>query len=123
MSFNGAGVWSANSVGLPVVTSTVISSTMFNAFQTDLTTGLSTCMLKDGTQTPTADLPMHNFKITGLGAPSVAGDALRYGDVQTIANGGTGRSTIVPNGAVLQSNGTSYVAGMNPIAAALVFGL
>lgn len=38
-------------------------------------TALSTCLLKDGTQTVTANIPMANFKITGLGTPTADGDA------------------------------------------------
>lgn len=54
MSFNGSGVFSINTAGQPVVTGTTITSTAFNAFTADIATGLSTCMLKDGTQTATA---------------------------------------------------------------------
>ena len=98
MSYNGAGTWTANSTGLPVVTSTVISTTMFNAFTTDVATGLSTAMLKDGTQTPTANLSMHGFKITGLGNPTTAGDALIWGGPMSVALTG-----------VLKGNGSSAI--------------
>lgn len=77
MSFSG-GTFSINSSGQPVVTGTVISSTAFNALTADLATGLSTCILKDGTQTLTANIPMGGFKLTGLGAGSSNGDSLRY---------------------------------------------
>lgn len=77
MSFS-AGVFSINSSGQPVVTGTVISSTAFNALTADLATGLSTCVLKDGTQTLTANIPFAGFKATGLGAGSSAGHSLRY---------------------------------------------
>jgi len=56
MSFS-AGVFSINTSGQPVVTGTTISSTVFNALTADLATGLSTCVLKDGTQTTTASVP------------------------------------------------------------------
>ncbi len=39
-------------------------------------TGLSNCILKDGTQTVTANIPMSGFKITGLGNASADTDAL-----------------------------------------------
>lgn len=39
---------------------------------------LSTAVLKDGTQTITANLPMSGFKFTGLGAGTLAGHSLRY---------------------------------------------
>lgn len=84
MSFNGSGTFLINSTGNPVVFNTTISTTWANALTSDLASGLSTAMLKDGTQTPTANIPMHNFKITGLGAPTVSGDALR---MDTTLNG------------------------------------
>ena len=77
MSFS-SGVFSINSSGQPVVTGTTISSTVFNAFTADIATGLSTCILKDGTQTLTANIPFGGFKITGLGAGIAAGNSLRY---------------------------------------------
>lgn len=49
MSFSG-GVFSINTAGQPVVDGTVISASVFNALTADLATGLSTCVLKDGTQ-------------------------------------------------------------------------
>lgn len=56
MSFNGSGVFSINTTGQPVVAGTTISASVFNAFTADIATGLSTCMLKDGTQTATAGI-------------------------------------------------------------------
>jgi len=56
MSFSG-GVFSINTSGQPVVAGTTISSSVFNALTADLATGLSTCLLKDGTQTATAIIP------------------------------------------------------------------
>ena len=44
--------------GNPVVTGTTISSTVQNNTMTDVATGLSTCLLKDGTQTATATVPL-----------------------------------------------------------------
>lgn len=56
MSFNGSGVFSINTTGQPVVAATTISASVFNAFTADVATGLSTCMLKNGTQTATAGI-------------------------------------------------------------------
>lgn len=80
MSFSG-GTFSINSSGQPVVTGTVISSTAFNALTADLATGLSTCILKDGTQNLTANIPMGGFKLTGLAAGASNGDSVRYEQV------------------------------------------
>lgn len=77
MSFS-SGTFSINSSGQPVVTGTVISSTAFNSLTADLATGLSTCVLKDGTQTITANIPMAGFIFTGLGAGSANGHSVRW---------------------------------------------
>src|SRR5512146_1890501 len=73
-----SGTFSLITPGNPVVTGTTISSSWANNTLTDIASGLSTCVLKDGTQTITANLPMSNFKITGLAAGASAGDSLRY---------------------------------------------
>lgn len=94
MSYNGAGVFQINSAGQPVVTGTTISSTAFNALTADLATGLSTAVLKDGTQTPTANIPLAGFKLTGLGAATVNGDALRFEQLFTAAAWGAPNGTV-----------------------------
>jgi len=57
MSYNGSGTFQINTTGQPVVTGTVISSTAFNALTTDLATGLSTAITKDGQTATTARIP------------------------------------------------------------------
>lgn len=88
MSYS-AGVFSINSVGQPVVSGTTILASVFNAFTADVATGLSTCMLKDGTQTQTANIGMAGFKFTNLGAGTTAGDSVRYEQALLLAVGGT----------------------------------
>lgn len=77
-AFNGSGAFVISGVGLPYVTATTISSTVSNQLNTDLATGLSTCLTKDGQTTPTANIPLGAFKLTGLGLPTLAGDALSW---------------------------------------------
>jgi len=64
LSYSG-GVFSINTTGQPVVAGTTISASVFNALTADLATGLSTCILKDGTQTTTAAIPFA-FGISGV---------------------------------------------------------
>jgi len=57
-------------------------------------TGLSTCLLKDGTQNPTANLPMNGFAHTGVAAATLATQYARVDQVQSsvfswVAAGGT----------------------------------
>jgi hypothetical protein len=83
MSYNGSGTFNINTAGQPVVTGTIISSTAFNALTSDLATGLSTAMTKDGQTTATGNIPMGTFKFTGLGAGTSATDSAQYGQLQT----------------------------------------
>ena len=82
MSYNGSGTFNINTAGQPVVTGTIITSTAFNLLTSDLATGLTTALTKDGQTTPTANIPMGSFKITGLGAGTAATDAAQYGQLQ-----------------------------------------
>ena len=82
MSYNGSGTFNINTAGQPVVTGTTITSTAFNLLTADLASGLTTALTKDGQTTPTANIPMGTFKITGLGAGSAATDAAQYGQLQ-----------------------------------------
>ena len=79
-----SGTFTYTTSGLPVVTGTAISSTVENAKNTETATGLTTCLLKDGTQTVTANIPMSSFKFTGLAAGSASGDSLRYEQVNGV---------------------------------------
>lgn len=81
-----------------------------------IATGLSTCMLKDGSQTLTGNIPWNGFKITGYGstnAASVRTDVPALGQIQDSVftwcgtGGGTGDViTLSPSPAI-----TAYVAG------------
>ena len=85
MSYNGSGTFNINSAGQPVVSGTVISSTSFNALTADLATGLTTALTKDGQSTPTANIPMGTYKITGLGAGTAVADAVRFSQLQNFS--------------------------------------
>lgn len=61
--------------GSNAVEGNIISATAYNALLADLATALSTCLLKDGTQTMTAHLPMATYKVTGLGNGTAYQDA------------------------------------------------
>jgi hypothetical protein len=112
LSYNGSGTFNINSAGQPVVSGTVISSTAFNALTADLGTGLSTALTKDGQTTPTANIPMGTFKLTGLGVGTAAADAVRLSQLQnfststliTVAGTDTITGTVSPSL-------TAYTAG------------
>jgi hypothetical protein len=112
VSYNGSGTFNINSAGQPVVSGTVISSTAFNALTADLGTGLSTALTKDGQTTPTANIPMGTYKITGLGAGTAATDAVRVSQLQNFSTGTliTVAGTDTITGTVSPSL-TAYTAG------------
>lgn len=85
MSYNGSGTFNINSAGQPVVSGTVITSTAFNALTSDLATGLTTALTKDGQTTPTANISLGSYKITNLAAGTAAADAVRFDQLTSAA--------------------------------------
>jgi microcystin-dependent protein len=95
MPFNGAGQffrtfsWTADrAAGLD------ISSSRMDIDTNDITAnGLSNCVTRDGQGSPSANLPMNNFRVTNLGNAVARSDAPTLGQVQddllnwTIAGG------------------------------------
>lgn len=113
MSLNGSGVYNVNSTGQPVVATTLIEAATFNAFTADMATALSTCIMKDGQQTVTADIPFGANKLTGVGAPTARTDAATLAAIQdgtgvySATVGGTADViTLTPSPAI-----TAYAAG------------
>lgn len=68
--------------GNPVTAGNTIEASWANTTLNDIATALSTCVLKDGTQTLTANIPMGGFKLTGLAAGSSANDSVRMAQLQ-----------------------------------------
>ena len=81
MARDGSGNYSLPT-GQPVVTGTVISSTVFNTFASDVATALTASIAKDGQTTPTANLPMGTFKHTGVGNGSARTHYPAIGQIQ-----------------------------------------
>ena len=118
MSFNGSGTFLINSSGQPVVTNTIITSTAFNALTADLAAGLSTCLTKDGQTTPTANIKLGGFKLTNVGAPTIAGDALSFGQDATIDDL-TVTGTISVSGLGTYTNTQTFTGSTSALAAKL----
>ena len=85
MSFNGSGTFSLVA-GNPVVTNTTVSSTVHNNTMTEIASGLSNAICKDGQTTITANIPMAGYKFTGLAAGSANGNSLRYEQLFTTSD-------------------------------------
>ncbi len=104
------------------------SATRFDAEDDGFATGLSTCVLKDGTQTITANLPMSGFKFTGLGDGTAVTDSATVGQAQSgltqwVDGGGSADAitgtyapavTAVTNGMMLRVRATAANATTTP---------
>ncbi len=97
MAYNGSGVFSLPS-GNPVVSGTIIASTWANTTLSQIATGLSTAILKDGQQTVTADIPFGTHKLREVSAGILVTDAANVGQIQnsatTYLNNVSGTNTI-----------------------------
>jgi hypothetical protein len=85
MPYNGSGTFTLPA-GNPVVTGTTISSVTTNNTNNDIANGLSNAVTRNGQSPPTANLPMGNFKLTGLATATAVGDALSYGNEATVTD-------------------------------------
>lgn len=68
--------------GNPVVSNTVISSTTQNNTMSDVASGLTQSLSRDGQTTPTANLTMGNFRLTNMANASARTDAVNAGQIQ-----------------------------------------
>ena len=85
ISYNGSGTFNINSTGQPVITGTVISSTVFNALTADLATGLSTAITKDGQTTATQRIAFaQGISITGVALNSFVDAEIPSGTVNGV---------------------------------------
>jgi hypothetical protein len=110
MAFNGSGSFSVVNT---FVYDTVISETEVNANFSDIATGLSTTITRDGQSTVTANIPFGNFRITELGNGSAGTDAAALRQIQQqtgvwcgAAGGSADALTLTPSPAI-----TAYAAG------------
>jgi len=107
VSYNGSGTFNINTAGQPVVTGTVISSTAFNALTSDLGTGLSTAITKDGQTTATARIPF----AAGINS-SLVTDATSTTTGSIITAGGVGIAKALYVGTTLNVAGASTLAAI-----------
>ncbi len=113
MARNGSGTYVVYTPGNPVVTGTTISSTAYNSTINDIATALTGSISADG-QTPiTANIPMNSHKLTGLAAPTVAGDALSYGGV-VAGSTGAFTSSALGTQVIATNGGTTTLTSTSP---------
>ena len=111
VSYNGSGTFQINTSGQPVVAGTVISSTAFNALTSDLATGLSTAITKDGQTTTTARIPF----AAGINS-SLATDSSSISTGSIITAGGVGITKALYVGT------TSNLAGASTFGSTITYG-
>lgn len=119
MARNGTGTY-VLPAGQPVVTNTVISSTVFNLFASDIANALTTSICTDGQTPMTAALSMGNYKINNLATGVLSGDATNKGQMDTAiaaALAGTvrGRNVII-NGDFMNAQRATTSALTNAVA-------
>lgn len=114
MSRNGSGVYSLPA-GNPVVTGTTISSTWANGTLNDIAAALTASLTSDGQTTPTANLPMGGYVLSGVGSATLRTQSASAGQIQDSVfqylTGISGTDTIVATAAL----------GMTALAAGQVF--
>lgn len=109
MPLNGSGTYSAPASSWnPATFDTVIDQTDWAALLADLSTAMSTAMFKDGQATPTANIPMGGFKLTGLAAATTAGDAVRYEQVSALLSSMSAAANSLAADVDLSNTGTFF---------------
>lgn len=114
MPYNGTGTYTPPAGDFPAVSSTVIASTKYNNLINDIASALTNAVTRDGQSPPTANLPMANFKHTGVSAAAASGQYARIDEI--LANspryGGTAGGTADALTLTITPTFAAYTAGM-----------
>jgi hypothetical protein len=116
MSYNGSGTFNINSTGQPVVAGTVITASAFNALTTDLATGLTTAITKDGQTTTTARITFAQGITSSLVTDS---SSVSTGSIITAGGAGIAKNLYV--GVNANVAGTLGVTGVATFSAAPIY--
>jgi len=108
MSYNGSGTFNINTTGQPEVSGTVITASAFNALTTDLATGLTTAITKDGQTTTTARITFAQ----GI-TSSLVTDSSSVSTGSIITDGGMGVAKNLYVGGTLNVTGSTSLT--NPV--------
>jgi hypothetical protein len=116
MSYNGSGTFNINSTGQPVVAGTVITASAFNALTTDLATGLTTAITKDGQTTTTARITFAQGITSSLTTDS---SSVSTGSIITAGGAGIAKNLYV--GVNANVAGTLGVTGVATFSSAPIY--
>jgi hypothetical protein len=81
MAFDGNGHYNLPTPEFPAVSGEYILASSFNTILQDIAEALSMCLVEDGQQPLTQNLPAGGKKITGLAAGSSPGDSLQFDQI------------------------------------------
>jgi hypothetical protein len=116
VSYNGSGTFTINSTGQPVVAGTVITASAFNSLTTDLATGLTTAITKDGQTTTTARITFAQGITSSLTTDS---SSVSTGSIITAGGAGIAKNLYV--GVNANVAGTLGVTGVATFSAAPIY--
>jgi len=112
MAFNGSGTYTLP--GAALNTGDTVSATENNTLRNDMATAFNKTLCRDGQATPTANLPMGGFKLTGLAAGTASGESVRYDEFNALNTSNFGFRNRIINGAMMidqRNAGASSTAG------------
>lgn len=90
MPFDGSGLFNrVHNWVTDKANNIFVTASRMDAEDDGFATGLSTCLTKNGQTTPTANIPLGGFKITGLANGVAATDAATVGQVPALAGAET----------------------------------
>src|SRR6185436_18185104 len=118
MPFNGSGGFNRLRNWVNDAAAAIkIRADLHDSEDDNFATGLSNVICKDGQTTITADIPWNGKKLTGLGAPAAAGDAVNKAYADAIRSFSTGIN-IGADGALL--TGVSTGVAPNQVSHAML---
>ena len=82
MPWSGIGIFVLDPAFSPEVNGNVIDAVRYNGLFTDLATGLTQALAKNGENVPTANLPMGGYKHTGAAAANQSGQYVTWDQIQ-----------------------------------------
>jgi hypothetical protein len=110
MAWNGSGTYVLPPAYSPEVNGTTIDAARYNGLTSDVATGITAALAKNGENTPTANLPMGAFKHTGAADASAAGQYSVYGQAISYKSVVVTDSTVPANGMYLPAANTLGLA-------------
>lgn len=117
MPFNGSGTFGHTTAGTPVVTGTVISSTMFNGTLTETAAGLTATICKNGESACSARIPFAQ----GIRSTLVT-DASSTSTGSIITDGGIGCAKAIFGGTTLNIAGAVTFQSTLAVTGAITYG-